>query len=173
MPKWQGNMAVPDHIVDTNVLIVASAADLASPFDGTHVPVDLALQVLHWLTAFREDPLRRLVLDEDMKIYGEYRNKLTDQDFGLLAVHQKMASAELVRVAYDADGHGVVPEALVALDPSDRKFAAAALAADCPTTVVNCSDTDWLQVEAACNEVGLRVEHILEQWLRGQRRARR
>jgi hypothetical protein len=157
---------VHDHVVDTNVLLVASAAHPYSPFDDSHVPPDLREQVLDWLLAFRDDPSRRIVLDMGMKIYDEYRNKLTDQDLGLQVVKHLMGDPELVVVSFDSDGYAVVPDALAGLDRSDRKFAAVALGATRPTTVVNCADSDWIDVESACVELGIRVEHLLEPWLR-------
>lgn len=69
-----------DYVVDTNVLLCASAAHPGSPFDkADHVPDPLLLMVLDWLSAFRADPNRHLVLDELFRIYDEYRNKLTDR----------------------------------------------------------------------------------------------
>jgi len=48
-----------DHVVDTNVLIVASAADPGSPFEATHVPPKERQIVLAWLKEFRGDKDRR------------------------------------------------------------------------------------------------------------------
>jgi hypothetical protein len=38
--------------------------------------------------------------------------------------------------------------------------------------LVNCADSDWLEVEDACVEVGLHVEQLLGDWLR-ERHVRR
>jgi len=161
-----------DHVIDTNVLLVASAAHPFSPFSDSHVPPEHRETVLDWLVAFRGDSGRKLVLDMTMEIYQEYRNKLGDQDLGLQVIHERMADAEWVEISLDANGHGVVPAALSSLDRSDRKLAAAALAAPRPTTIVNCADSDWLDTEEGCNAAGVRVQHLLEAWLRSTHAAR-
>lgn len=69
-----------DHVVDTNVLLVASAGDPASRFADSHVPFEQRRVVLDWLAAFRDDDGRRLVLDDQFAIFREYRRKLTDHD---------------------------------------------------------------------------------------------
>jgi hypothetical protein len=107
-----------------------------------------------------------------MEIYNEYRNKLGDQDLGLQIIHERMADAEWVEIETDQNGHGVVPADLDTLDYSDRKFAAAALAAPGPTTIVNCADSDWLDVADGCAAVGIHVEQLLDAWLRATHAAR-
>jgi hypothetical protein len=46
---------VADCIVDTNVLLVASAQHPGSPFDDSNVPEVHMQVVLDWLMAFRKD----------------------------------------------------------------------------------------------------------------------
>jgi hypothetical protein len=163
---------MPDHVIDTNVLLVASAAHPFSPFSDSHVPPEHRETVLNWLVAFKSDKSRKLVLDMTMEIYNEYRNKLGDQDLGLQIIHERMADAEWVEIETDQNGHGVVPADLDTLDYSDRKFAAAALAAPGPTTIVNCADSDWLDVADGCAAVGIHVEQLLDAWLRATHAAR-
>ena len=161
---------MPDHVVDTNVLLVASAADPFSPFGETHVPSGERKVVFDWLVAFRRDG-RALVLDEMLRIYAEYRNKLTGQDLGLLVVHDKLTRSQLrqVDVTYEADGEtAVVPEDFHAFDRSDRKFLAAALADGGQSTIVNAADTDWFEIEQECRKHGVVVEQLIEAWLRAQ-----
>lgn len=157
---------MPDHVVDTNVLLVASAAHPYSPFDDTHVPPDEQLQVLDWLMAFSQDEARRLVLDDLLVIYEEYRHKLNEQDVGLQVIHAKMQSHRTVALDWDADGHAVVPDALLACDRSDRKFLAAALTDVEGISIVNASDSDWIEIEPQLNEAGVVVDHLIEAWLR-------
>ncbi len=154
------------HVIDTNVLLVASAAHPFSPFSDSHVPPHLREEVLKWLMAFQDDDSLGLVLDTDFRIYEEYRRKLTGQDLGLLIIDHCMKKAKFVKVQYDENKHGLVPPVLAPLDPSDRKLAAAALAGPIPTTLVNATDSDWLEVEEECGQAGLVVEHLLESWLR-------
>lgn len=162
-------LLVTDHVVDTNVLLVASAAHPFSPFDHSDVPADLQEEVFEWLAAFRADGSRKMVWDDWFKIYDEYRNKLSDQDFGLQVVKEKMATAaRFVPVDYDGDGNGVVPAPFASFDPSDRKLLAALLFDTAQTSLVNATDTDWLEIEDELHAAGATVEHILETWLRAK-----
>lgn len=168
-----------DYVIDTNVLCCASAADAASPFDDAdHIPEPDRLLVLDWLGAFHADPSRTLVIDEGWEIYEEYRNKLTDQDYGLLVIRDKLASALFVPIEHDSDGYGVVPDDLAALDASDRKLAAAAVAAAVygehgGSVIANATDTDWLDVEAALRGHRVTVEQILAAWCRAKYEAKK
>jgi hypothetical protein len=163
------------RVVDTNVLIVASAADDGSPFQPEATPVQekaLRKQVLDWLEVFEQDAKRHVVLDYDWKICGEYQNKLTEQDYGWLAMMRKKDQNEVVWVGLDmdADGHATLPAKLApaVTDLADRKMVAAVLAAiengeACKLT--NACDTDWLDCKTALHEAGVQVEHLLEDWL--------
>lgn len=163
------------RVVDTNVLIVASAADDGSPFRPEATPVqELALRekVLHWLEGFEQDASRHVVLDYDWKICGEYQNKLTEQDYGWLAMMRKKDQNEVVWVGLeiDPDGHAILPAKLApaVTDLADRKMVAAVLAAIetgevCKLT--NACDTDWLDCKTALLVAGVQVEHLLEDWL--------
>lgn len=171
------------RVVDTNVLIVASAADDGSPFRPDETPVQetaLRQKVLDWLLEFDEDPERHAVLDWDWHICGEYQNKLTEQDYGWLALMRKKDKDEVVWVGLelDANGHAVLEPSLAVsvTDLDDRKMVAAALAAIrdghiCKLTVA--CDTDWLDCQASLETAGLEVEHLLEDWLRAKWKAKR
>jgi hypothetical protein len=157
---------VPDHVVDTNVLLVASAADPYSPFSDSHVPVDEQLRVLDWLMAFSQDDDRRLVLDDLVAIYVEYRHKLNEQDVGLQVIHAKMQAHRTAVLTWDANDHAVVPADLQVCDPSDRKFLAAALTDTDGISIVNATDSDWIEIEDALKAAGVVVDHVIEAWLR-------
>lgn len=166
------------RVVDTNVLIVASAADDGSPFQPDSTPVQeraLREKVLAWLMAFEIDSTRHAVLDWDWHICAEYQNKLTEQDYGWLALMSKRDKNEVVWVGLemDADGHAVLGESLSAAvtDLADRKMVAAALASmreghDCKLT--NACDTDWLDCKDQLRSAGLEVEHLLQDWLQAK-----
>jgi hypothetical protein len=158
-----------DHIIDTNVLLVASAKDPASHFkDCGHVPPQQQQIVLDWLMRFRNDGQRHIVLDQSFKIWEEYHNQMTrGQDIGSLVVAEKLLSARFVDVAYDSHGHGCLPPGLeqVVHDPSDRKFVAAALldrSQGGQSTIINAVDTDWCKWEAALKRAGITVAHLIE-----------
>lgn len=166
------------RVVDTNVLIVASAADEGSPFRPDATPVEeaeLRQRVLDWLIAFERDPARQAVLDWDWLICGEYQHKLSEQDYGWLALMHKRDRNEVVWVGLetDADGNAVLPPALAATvaDLADRKMVAALLAAggaEGRAKAVNACDTDWLDWTEALDAAGLQVEHLLLDWLRAR-----
>lgn len=164
------------RVVDTNVLIVASAADDGSPFRDDATPVEEAVlrqQVLAWLQAFEVDPERHAVFDYDWLICREYQNKLTEQDYGFLALMRKRDHNQVawVSLQVDHDGHAVLEDALSAAvtDLADRKMVAAALAAGADHHVcrlTNACDTDWLDCADALAAHGVEVEHLIDEWLR-------
>lgn len=150
-----------DHLVDTNVLIVGSAA-IEPKYTDISVDADGIEVVFNWLTAFRDDASRKLVLDEVWKIYEEYNNKLDGQHFGLQVVHHKLqACLRSEPVAYDGGGYGVVPAALAAVDNSDKKFVAAALNDPANIHIVNAADSDWRQHEVALKAHSIVVVELL------------
>jgi hypothetical protein len=151
-----------DCLVDTNVLIVGSAA-VEPKYSDVSVNVDQIEVVYNWLSSFRDDPSRSLVLDEAFRIYNEYRHKLNDQHFGLQVVHHKFNQFQLrcVSVEYDHNGYGVVPPGLEAIDHSDKKFVAAALNDPENIHIVNATDSDWKQHRAALESHGIVVVELL------------
>lgn len=166
------------RVVDTNVLIVASAADHGSPFPADATPVEeaaLRSHVLDWLEGFASDPECHAVLDWDWHICGEYQNKLTEQDYGWLAMMRKKDRDEVIWVGLEVDqnGHAVLPVALAqkVTDLEDRKMVAAVIAATIgglPCKLTNACDTDWLDCEQALNSASIKTEHLLEDWLRAK-----
>ncbi|MCY1294122.1 hypothetical protein D9M69_343030 [compost metagenome] len=164
------------RVVDTNVLIVASAAHTTSPFPEGETPVNeaqLREQVLAWMEAFESDPQRHAVLDWGWHICTEYQNKLTEQDYGWLALMHKRDKSEVVWVGIEVDehGHAVLPPALAAsvTDLADRKMVASALAVGDeirPCKLTNACDTDWLDCADALKAANVETEHLLEGWLR-------
>lgn len=162
-------------VVDTNVLIVASAADDGSPFRPEATPVQeaaLRQTVLDWLMEFERDNSRNAVIDWDWRICDEYKKKLCEQDYGWLAIAGKIDRQEITWVGLDMDenGHALLPDTLIkhVTDLEDRKMVAAALAAladghDC--NLVNACDTDWLDCKGALASEAIVVHHLLEPWL--------
>lgn len=171
------------RVVDTNVLIVASAADDGSPFRPDATPVEearLRKQVLDWLIEFEKDSDRHAVLDWDWHICGEYLNKLTEQDYGWLAMMAKKDRNEIVWVGLtvDQNGHAVLPDTLEphVTDLEDRKMVAAVLAAHAETwdcTLTNACDTDWIDCEKALKKHKIVPEHVIEDWLRAKHKSMR
>jgi hypothetical protein len=167
---------VEGRVVDTNVLIIASAADVSSPFPMKGTPIDdpaLRRQVFQWVQDFESDPERKVILDWGWHICGEYQNKLGDQDYGFLAILGKLDRQEVIHIGLEVDGngHANLPEALAAkiTDLADRKMVAATLAAQTDARVcklTNACDTDWLDCAEALQQFGIETEHVIEPWLR-------
>lgn len=162
------------YIVDTNVLIAASAADPQHPKDIDATPPDPALrqQVWAWLDAFQQSE-SRLVLDLAGAIYEEYTHKLGFNDFGRQVVMHKWSTAAVddVPVDYDDQGHGVLPESLAGVihDMADRKMVAAALATHTlhgEGCVAFAGDTDWHDWEEALHAHQVLLEPLIEAWSR-------
>lgn len=163
------------RVVDTNVLIVSSAADDGSPFEPNNTPVstcELRQQVLNWLIGFEQDPNKKMVLDFQWLICGEYQNKLSDQDYGSLVWQAKQDRNEVTWISLekDSDGHAILPVTLEhsITDLADRKIVAAVIAANqgghnCKLT--NACDTDWLDCADALIEHNIDVEQLIGEWL--------
>ncbi len=149
-------------LVDTNVLIVASAAaGHGAQYPDVPVgPKDIE-RVVNWLVGFRDDPGRKMVIDELFRIYDEYRNKLTDQHLGLQVIHHKLADCLVVPVEYDEHGYGKVPPAFDQMDRSDKKFVAAALHDPANTRIVNACDSDWEEQKELLRQHGIDVLELL------------
>jgi len=162
------------YVVDTNVLIAASAADPVHPKDIDATPSDAGLRELVWcwLDEFQRCDAH-LVMDCERKIFDEYKHKLGFNDFGIQVVMHKWSTAAVddVPVAYDSQGHGVLPTTLdsVIHDGADKKMVAAALAAHAKFgegCVAFAGDTDWHDWEHSLIDHHVLLEPIIEAWSR-------
>ena len=162
------------YVVDTNVLIAASAGCPTNSKDIDATPDDpqLRLKVWVWLSKFQESN-SRLVLDTDNKIYEEYNSRLGFNDFGLQMVIHKWSTAAVdnVEVLYDVDGYGILPESLrtVIHDNDDKKMVAAAVESHKyynEGCIAFASDTDWHDWESELYSNNILVEPIIEEWSR-------
>lgn len=164
------------YVVDTNVLIAASAADPVHPadIDATPADPDQRLQVWEWLDKFQQSDCR-LVLDTDGKIYDEYCKKLGHGDFGVQVVISKWSTdaVDTLSVEYDEHGDGALPPTLepVVHDRADRKMVAASLASYVEFgegCVAFAGDTDWHDWEDDLLIHGIILEPIIESWSRAK-----
>lgn len=159
-------MTGEDAIIDTNVLIVASLAS-SKEVDLSHRTPEECMRVFEWLEIFGRGEAA-LVLDNGFTMFDEYNNKLTGQDFGLLVVAHKLQTHwRLHEIEHEeVDGAARIPPEFEALDRSDRKFLAVALAdleAGHASAIINATDTDdWREIEAPCQERGVVVRHLLD-----------
>lgn len=162
------------YVVDTNVLIAASAADPIHPSDIDATPADplLRMMIWEWLANFQQSD-SRLILDGEGRIFEEYNRKLGFNDFGIQVVMHKWSTAAVdnVTVAYDENGDGVLPLPLqnVVHDAADKKMVAAALSSHVEFgegCVVFAGDTDWHDWEVALQIHQVLLEPIIEAWSR-------
>ena len=162
------------YVVDTNVLIAASAADPMHPKDIDATPTDPALrmQVWQWLSDFQAGAAR-MVLDSAGGILSEYNNKLGFNDFGIQVVMHKWSTAAVdnVNVVYDEHGHGILQPPLLGVihDNADKKMVAAALDSHRQYgegCVAFAGDTDWHDWEADLLASNVLLEPIIEDWSR-------
>jgi hypothetical protein len=162
------------YVVDTNVLIAASAANPTDPKDIDATPADPAqrMRVWQWLSEFQFSS-SKMVLDTANGIYSEYTNKLGFNDYGIQVVMHKWSTAAVdnVEVAYDSEGHGILQSPLLEVihDLADKKMVAAAL--DCLAKygegcVAFAGDTDWHDWEADLLANNILLEPIIEDWSR-------
>jgi len=169
-----------NHVIDTNVLIVASGEHADSPFLSSDHPVEnpeLADIVLQWLSMFI-DSNKLLVVDTNGAIYKEYCNKLSDQNYGRRAYIDKHDKGQIyyVDLAWDdmdPDWTAKLSEELKAIvhDRSDRKMVAACINANSEnhqTTIVNACDTDWIGWEEGLQGAGVIVEQLIDEWVRAK-----
>lgn len=166
-------MPIDKHVIDTNVLLVASAAQGASPFPEDATPVETAELRKHvlWVIAFEQSD-RRVVLDYGWEILGEYQNKLSDQDYALQIVLHMKDTERVVWFQLEREADGRTRIAHTGLDPAitdlaDRKMVAAVLAGGCRAggcTLVNACDTDWYDWQAAMEAADVYVEQLIHDW---------
>jgi len=162
------------YIVDTNVLIAASAANPTHPKDIDATPTDpkLRMKVWQWLDDFQSSS-SRMVLDLAGGIFDEYSKKLGFNDFGIQVVMHKWSTdaVDNVNVSYDEHGHGILQSPLLEVvhDYEDRKMVAAALDSyeqygeGC---IAFAGDTDWHDWEVSLLESSISLEPIIEDWSR-------
>lgn len=162
------------YVVDTNVLIAASAGNPQQhrPIEATPEDPILRLAVWQWLKAFKESD-SRLVLDGAGRIFEEYRHQLGFGDYGHQVVLHKWSTcaSDVVEIAYDTDGNAVLPADLqpVVHDLADRKMVAAcaeAIRVHGACWIAFAGDTDWHGWEQALSAHRIPLEPVIEAWSR-------
>jgi len=161
---------MPGEVVDTNVLVVATASEQG--WRHPRVPVDdLAVQrrVYEWLRAFREDADRMFVLDFPQRtILAEYQRNLDAAHYGRRVIQHKIdtGACQIVGLEYWMNGNehvAVLPDEVTHLlhDLGDRKLVAAAFSASAP--IVNAADSDWTEAKVveALELLGVTVVQLL------------
>lgn len=156
-----------DFSVDTNVLVVSSTAEEISPsLAADHVPPEEAYKVFEWLRQFRKND-DGIILDYNNLIMREYRNRLTEQDYGLKVILEKLTQnkTKSFMLSLDENGNAILPPELQSVsDLSDRKFVAVIIADRCRSTLVNACDTDWYDCREELQKYGIEVIQLLDDW---------
>lgn len=154
-------------VVDTNVPIVANGhAKQASPACRA-VCVRRLCQIMEADVVVIDDA--RLVLKE----YGNRLRSSGQPGVGdaflkwVLTNQGNPARCEQIHLVTDPSGQVVVPPALTGFDPSDRKFAALALAHPAQPPVLNATDSDWVLARRESEEAGVKVEFLCPELMPG------
>lgn len=162
------------YVVDTNVLIAATAAHPTTVrvVDAAPDDVELRKVIKDWLEEFESCDVRML-MDRGLKILDEYYGALDHNDYGRQVVLSKFSTAavDFLEIEYDENGDGALPKALedVVHDRADRKMIATALEAHNLSgegCIAFASDTDWHEWEAKLLEHNVLLEPIIEEWSR-------
>lgn len=159
-------------IVDTNVPLVANGkADQASE-DCVETCIDRLMQITEGDV--------KLVLDDDRRIMGEYRNKLDPGGFpGVGDAFLKWVEinwtnsqrCDLVSITPIDDSETDFQEfptdpTLTDFDPDDRKFIAVALAHSEKPPILQAVDSAWWTYRDALRQNGVTVDFICEDDIR-------
>ena len=165
------------YLVDTNVMLAASAVSELSNLAVRAMPQEIELRELiyEWLADFDQSD-RRIVLDEEGLVRDEYERNmpfnLREQEYGMQVLQYKLDRnlADYVPIdSLEANGEHIAVldpahEALVT-DREDRKWVACALAAqilfDQVPPIVYGAETDWFIEEAQLRGIGLCFQKLL------------
>lgn len=154
---------MPEVVIDTNVLLVASQRH-------PEVSPECVLACVQRLEKVRMR--ERVVIDDAHRILGEYQNKL-DANRGkgvgetflkwVLQNKTNRRRVALVALTEHAPNHfAEFPDPALAdqFDPSDRKFVAAAHAHPGKPVVLQATDSKWLRWHERLIAHGIRVEFL-------------
>jgi hypothetical protein len=168
-------------LVDTNVMLAASAVHELSRVAGRAMPREQALreQVFEWLVDFDQSE-KHLVLDDLGLIRDEYERNLPHnwqaQEYGLQVLQSKLDRNQVDFVPIDSlEGNG---EHIAVLEPEhetlvpdreDRKWVACALAAQtmlgAAPPIVYAAESDWYLAEHQLCAIGLCFVRLLpDEW---------
>lgn len=169
------------HLIDTNVMMAASAVRELSAVATRAMPQEIPLReiVFDWLTQFDQSD-SRIVLDDVGLIRDEYERNLPfnwqEQEYGLQVLQSKLDRSQVDFVPIDAvqaNGEHIAVlapqhERLVP-DQEDRKWVACALAANvlhgATPPIVYGAESDWYVAEKELMAIGLQFIRLLpETW---------
>lgn len=165
------------YLVDTNVMLAASAVSELSNLAGRAMPQEIELRemIYEWLANFDQSN-RRIVLDEEGLVRDEYERNipfnLREQEYGMQVLQYKLDRnlADYVPInSHEANGEHIAvldpAHEVLVTDREDRKWVACALAAqilfDQVPPIVYGAETDWFIAEAQLKGIGLCFQRLL------------
>lgn len=155
------------RVVDTNVLLVCKSPE--------GWPVELRDACDELIEVVLEKRLE-IVVDDGGEILEEYMHKLSlsgqpslgDEFLKYVHDHQygwhSKYRPDILPKASEANCYGVLGDDDAEIDPSDRKFVAAAKVAKAP--IFQAADTKWLNWQAVLSRHGVEVRFVHEESIR-------
>jgi hypothetical protein len=168
-------------LVDTNVMLAASATSNLSNVATRAMPIEIELRemVYEWLVDFDKSD-NRIVLDDIGLVQAEYDRNMPhnwqEQEYGMMVLQSKIDRMQMDDVPIESlEANG---EHIAVLDPAheplvpdreDRKWVACALAAQIlfeeTPPIVYGAETDWFMAEEQLKAIGLCFKRLLpDQW---------
>jgi hypothetical protein len=174
-------------LIDTNVLLAASAYEPSSTMARNAMPLELELreQVFNRLMEFEQSD-DMLVLDMEGVIWEEYERNLPrntssgQQEYAWMVILHKQTTSKVSHVTIDIhDGNGErvakvnPPLDQLVSDREDRKWVAAAVSHkelhNEDAVIIYGAETDWFMIEDALRSNGVQLERVLpEDWYRNR-----
>jgi hypothetical protein len=150
------------HIVDTNVLLVASRK-------APQASLTCVLTCIEYLDTIQKSGT--LVIDSNRLIISEYMNKNSmsgqpnsgDAFLKWAWDHQATSRCEQVPITQISEGEFAEfpdSESLKNFDKSDRKFVAVALTHHATPAIANAVDSDWHNHQQALAEHGVKLDFL-------------
>lgn len=166
-------------LIDTNVLLAASAYEPTSTMARNAMPLELELreQVFNRLMEFEQSD-DMLVLDMEGVIWEEYERNLPrntssgQQEYAWMVILHKQTTSMVSHVTIDIhDGNGErvakvnPPLDQLVSDREDRKWVAAAISHkelhNEEAVIIYGAETDWFKIEGQLSQIGIKLERVL------------
>ncbi|MCY3914631.1 MAG: hypothetical protein OXG49_01330 [Chloroflexi bacterium] len=156
-----------DIVIDTNVWVLADRITSISA-EIPAIETDCIETCYQWIQQFAASG-DRLVVDRSYRIFHEYRNNirqggLAEQELNRLESNL-LERLVFVDIAFDRDGHAIVPADVMIKDESDRKFIAVAIASEPYAPIYNATETDWTEEQERLSQFGLVVHELCPDYI--------
>lgn len=175
---------MPAHLIDTNVMLAASAihSDLSNLAAHASPPEAHLREIVYAALKAFEESDDFIVLDEEGTIRAEYErnmpfnSEMGSQEYGLLVLQKKLDYNQLNFVTIDvveANGECIarLPDQLeqIVTDREDRKWIASSIAHiilhESTAPIIYGAESDWYSIESALAPHGVAFRRLLpESW---------